>query len=158
MTGRPESPPSGTDPRTDPRTDTGTIHASCVAVDGRGLLILGPSGSGKSSLALRLMAHGARLVADDRCLVQPRDGRLIASSPPALSGLIEARGLGILRADPLAEAPLVLAVDLGQSETERLPPRRHLAVHGIALDLALGPLSDHLGVSLLQHLRCGRQA
>ena len=138
------------------RSDAQPLHASCVAVEGRGLLILGPSGSGKSALALQLMAHGARLVADDRCLVVPRDGRLLASCPPALSGLIEARGVGILRADPLAEAVLALTVDLGQSESERLPPRRTYALHGIALDLVLGPLSDHLGHSLLQHLRCGR--
>lgn len=135
-----------------------TLHASCVALDGRGLLILGPSGSGKSALALQLMAHGARLVADDRCLLHARDGRLVASCPPALNGLIEARGVGILKADPLAEAVLVLAVDLGHGEPDRLPPRRTYAHHGIALDLVLGPLSAHLGHSLLQQLRCGRHA
>lgn len=138
--------------------DALTLHASCVAVDGRGLLILGPSGAGKSALALQLMAHGARLVADDRCLVVLRDGRPVATCPPALSGLIEARGTGILRAESLSEAELVLVVDLGQSETERLPPRRTYAVHGVALDLVLGPVSAHLGHSLLQHLRCGRHA
>lgn len=138
--------------------DANPLHASCVAVDGRGVLILGPSGSGKSALALQLMAHGARLVADDRCLVLSRHGRLVATCPPALSGLIEARRIGILRADPLPEAELVLAVDLGQDEGERLPPRRTHALHGIALDLVLGPVSAHLGHSLLQHLRCGRHA
>lgn len=137
--------------------DLQPLHASCVALDGRGLLILGPSGSGKSTLALQLMAHGARLVADDRCLVFPRQGRLVATCPPPLAGLIEARGVGILNADPQAEAELVLAVDLGQAETERLPPRRTYAHHGVALDLVLGPVSAHLGHSLLQHLRCGRQ-
>lgn len=135
-----------------------TLHASCVAVEGRGLLILGPSGSGKSALALQLMALGARLVADDRCHIVSRNGRLFASAPPALSGLIEARGIGLLRAQTLDEAPLVLAVDLGRTETERLPPRHKFALHGIALDLALGPISAHLGFSLLQQLRCGRHA
>lgn len=135
-----------------------TLHASCVALDGQGLLILGPSGSGKSALALQLMALGARLVADDRCRVFAQDGRLHAACPPEIAGLVEARGIGLLRADALAETPLVLAVDLGRTETERLPPRRRFDCQGIAVDLVLGPISAHLGFSLLQHLRCGRQA
>ncbi|MDA3887407.1 MAG: serine kinase, partial [Allgaiera sp.] len=59
------------------------LHASCVALDGRGVLILGPSGAGKSGLALQLMALGARLVADDRTRLNPRAGRLIARAPSA---------------------------------------------------------------------------
>lgn len=132
------------------------LHASCVALDGRGLLILGPSGSGKSALALHLMALGARLVADDRCQVTRDGGSLVASCPPNLSGLIEARGLGLLRADPLPSARLALALDLGQTETDRLPPRRQYACHGLSLDLALGPLTPHLPAALLQYLRGGR--
>ena len=134
-----------------------TLHASCVALDGRGLLILGPSGSGKSALALQLMAHGARLVADDRCLLHARAGRLVASCPPRLSGLIEARGVGILKADPLAEAVLVLAVDLGHGEPDRLPPRRSLRLLDCELPLVLRPQNPHLADALVLWLRGGRQ-
>ena len=59
------------------------LHASCVAVKGRALLITGPSGTGKSALALQMMALGADLVADDQTLLQPRAGKLIATAPPA---------------------------------------------------------------------------
>ena len=74
------------------------LHASCVAISGRGVLIIGPSGSGKSALALQLMAFGASLVADDQTELTVQGGTLIARCPPTMSGLIEARGLGILRA------------------------------------------------------------
>ncbi|WP_331459605.1 HPr kinase/phosphorylase [Paracoccus liaowanqingii] len=70
------------------------LHATTVALEGRGLVILGPSGSGKSGLALELMAVGAVLVADDRTDLRLQQGRLIAQAPPALSGRIEARGWG----------------------------------------------------------------
>lgn len=133
------------------------LHATCVAVDGRGLLILGPSGSGKSALALRLMAHGAGLVADDRTDITLQDRDLIASAPPRLSGLIEARGLGILRADAVGPVPLVLAVDLAQTETERLPPRRSVTILGTPLPLVLGSQQDHFAASVLCYLKGGRQ-
>ena len=134
------------------------FHASCVAFHGKGLLILGASGAGKSALALRLMALGAALVADDRVDVR-RDGqRVIASCPAALSGLIEARSIGILRAVPVAQADIALVADLGRSETERLPPRRHVSVLGIDVDLVLGVNSDHFPAALLCYLSNGRQS
>ena len=86
---------------------TDILHATCVAVDGRGLLILGPSGSGKSGLALRLIALGATLVSDDRTRITAHEGLLTATCPsPAILGLIEARGLGLLRA-PVTESAKV---------------------------------------------------
>jgi HPr kinase/phosphorylase len=135
-----------------------TLHATCVALDGRGLLILGPSGSGKSALALRLMALGARLVADDRTEVAARDGTLVATCPPQIAGRIEARGIGILSADPLPEAGVVLAADLGEAEQDRLPPRRRKVLCGIAVDLVHAVAGDHFPASLLCYLRGGRWA
>jgi serine kinase of HPr protein (carbohydrate metabolism regulator) len=112
------------------------LHATCVAVEGRGVLIQGPPGSGKSDLALRLIDSGARLVADDRCDVRLEDGRLLASPPPAIAGLIEARGLGIVRLDFLAQAPLGLVVELvSASEVERLPEPARFEALGVSIPL-----------------------
>lgn len=137
--------------------DIVNLHASCVTLNGRGLLIIGPSGSGKSALALQLMAFGAKLVADDRTDVIRRDGGLIVRSPSILSGLIEARGVGILHAETVAEASLVLIVDLGREESERLPQHRSLAILGVTIDLVLGSRSNHFPAALLCYLTGGRQ-
>lgn len=133
-----------------------TLHASAVAIGGRGLLILGPSGSGKSALALELMAMGAGLIADDRVCVTRRGDAVIADCPPALKGRIEARGLGILNAVPAGPTPLALVVDLGRDEPERLPPWRQTEVAGVTLPLALRGRGPHLGAALRQMLLCGR--
>lgn len=149
------------------------LHASCVAVSRTdtadasgaddapreaGLLILGPAGSGKSSLALMLMAWGARLVGDDNLLVRREGGSLVAISHPRTAGLIEARGVGILTAAPPQPAQLALAVDLGRVETARLPQLHHIECLGIALPLVLGPVSAHLAAALLHQLRHARHA
>jgi HPr kinase/phosphorylase len=108
------------------------MHASCGARDGRGVLLVGPPGSGKSDLLLRLLDRGFVLVADDRVDIEAG----MASAPPALAGLLEVRGLGILRLPHLPRAPLALAVALG-GKAERLPlPARHpdLGIPLIALD------------------------
>jgi HPr kinase/phosphorylase len=98
----------------------GQIHASCVSREGAGVLLLGPPGSGKSDLALRLLSRGFILVADDRVVIE----RGLARPAPGLAGLLEVRGLGIVRLAHAAEARLVLAVELGGAP--RLPePRRY---------------------------------
>lgn len=133
-----------------------TIHASAVEIGGRGLLILGPSGTGKSALALALMGLGARLVADDRVILRAADRHLLVDCPAAIRGRIEARGVGILRADPAGPVPLAQAVDLGQAETERLPPFRTTFLLGVELPLVLGPVGPHLPPALMQLMRGGR--
>ncbi len=98
---------------------SGTIHATCVAIDGYGVLIMGPSGSGKSDLALRLIDRGAALVSDDRCVIESVDpGALSVSPPPTLAGKIEVRGIGIVPIDFAPAARLALVITL-----ERDPPR-----------------------------------
>ncbi|MCA3455211.1 MAG: serine kinase [Rhodobacter sp.] len=134
------------------------LHASCVALEGRGLLILGPSGSGKSSLALQMIGLGAALVADDQVDVTCAGDALVAAAPPALAGLIEARGVGLLRAGPVACVPLHLAVDLGQPASPRLPDRHGIVLLERRIALVKGPLSAHLPVALLLYLRGGRHA
>ncbi|MEO0391295.1 MAG: HPr kinase/phosphatase C-terminal domain-containing protein [Pseudomonadota bacterium] len=100
------------------------LHASAVAFGGRAVLITGAAGSGKSSLALQLMALGAALISDDRTVLTRDGSSVIASAGPNIAGLIEARGIGILNAATSAPAPVTCVVDLDQTETERLPQRR----------------------------------
>lgn len=137
---------------------TETLHASCIAIADRGLLILGPSGAGKSALALQLMALGAALVSDDRTEVRADNGQLVASAPPALQGLIEARFVGLLRAPFRPQTTLALAIDLGQTETDRLPPSRHITVQGIDLPLVLTPPHPHFPSAILCYLKGSRFA
>lgn len=118
-----------------------TLHATCVAVAGHGVLLRGPSGSGKSDLALRLIDEGATLIGDDYCAFTVRDGVLVAAAPPTTAGLIEVRGMGILRVGHAAEAVVRVVVDLTSGEAvERLPPPRHVTLFGIRLPaFALAP-------------------
>ncbi len=103
------------------------VHGTCVARDGAGVLLLGPAGTGKSDLALRLLSRGFDLVADDQVLIE--DGA--ARSPESLAGLLEVRGLGILRLPHAATARLALAIELGLPE--RLPEARFHEELGLPL-------------------------
>jgi HPr kinase/phosphorylase len=133
------------------------VHASCVAFGGRGVLILGPSGAGKSALALQLMGLGADLVADDRVALRVQAGGLVASAPPGLPPLIEARGIGLLHAPLRPEAAVVLVVDLGRSEPDRLPPLRQMRLLDVATPLVLGPASGHFPAAIRHYILHGRQ-
>ncbi len=132
------------------------VHASCVAVDGAAVLILGPSGAGKSALALTLMAYGAQLVADDQVDLALEDGRVVVRAPVMIAGLIEARGVGILNADAIPKAPLVLVVDLDVVELDRVPTLRQIAILGCELPLLHRIDALHFGPAILQFLRAGR--
>ncbi|MCB2102876.1 MAG: HPr kinase/phosphatase C-terminal domain-containing protein [Rhodobacterales bacterium] len=112
------------------------IHATAVDVDGVGVVLRGPSGSGKSDLALRLIDGGARLVADDRTDLTVTEGRLWAAPPPALAGGLEVRGVGLLRLDYRAVIAVGLVVDLvAPAAVERLPDAATCAYGGCDLPL-----------------------
>ena len=100
------------------------VHATCVSLDGMGLLIRGPSGIGKSDLALRLIDTGARLVADDRVDLMISNNDVVARAPETLAGLLEVRCLGVLRF-PFFDATIIhLVVDLANpKDVARLPER-----------------------------------
>ena len=139
-------------------TDAGApgtlLHASAVAHEGRAALILGRSGVGKSGLALRMMALGATLVADDQVRIERRGDSLHASAPPALLGLIEARGVGLIRVPEVAMgAAVTLAVDLDRAPEARMPQSRDLALLGVDVRLLFGRDVPNLDVVLSVLLR-----
>ena len=122
------------------------MHGSCVSRNEDAILILGPSASGKSDLVLRLLSCGFDLVADDQ--VDIDDG--IASCPPALAGLLEVRGLGIVRLPYRARARLVLIVELARP-ADRLPmPRQHpvLGLPVVGIDPAAASAPERVALAL----------
>jgi len=139
-----------------PLADRETVHATCVAWDDRAVLIIGKSGSGKSALGLELMALGCRLVADDRVFLTRDVDLVIASCPETIQGLIEARGIGILRAEPTGPKPVALVVDLDQIEAARLPPHRKITQLGCDLPLISRITGAHFAPAILQLLKAGR--
>ena len=136
--------------------DSSLVHATAVAIEGAAILLRGPPGAGKSDLALRLIDDGARLVADDQTLLRRANDRVLVRAPATIAGLLEIRGVGIVRVDPLDEAPLALIVDLVPSEqVERIPDNRSEVVLGLAFPLiALAAFE----VSATAKLRLARRA
>lgn len=111
----------------------GTVVALRCSGQWRGVLLRGPSGSGKSDTALRLMAMGARLVVDDRALLWANSGRLYARSPATIRGLIEIRGPGILPVHSLDVAAVHLVVDAATSQPERMQDQSFVQIKGLRL-------------------------
>jgi len=103
-----------------PRLSAETLHASTVAKDGRAVLIGGPSGSGKSDLALRLLDRGFTLVSDDQTIVRRDGDRLIATAPPTIAGKLEIRGIGIVEIEQAGPTPVALIVEL-TGDIQRMP-------------------------------------
>jgi HPr kinase/phosphorylase len=134
------------------------MHGSCASRSGNGVLLTGPPGAGKSDLLLRLLARGFELVADDR--VEIAAG--IARPVPALAGLLEVRGLGIVRLPYTCSARLALVVELGDGIARLPAPARHASLDlplvrldpwtasapervALALDCAIGRVSQLAG-------------
>lgn len=113
---------------------TPTIHATAVAIRSRAVLLVGPSGSGKSDLALRLIDRGATLVADDRVVVTRAGDRLLAGPPPTLAGRIEVRGVGIVDLPWVGGVRIVLVADLALPP-DRLPEAATREVGGVRVPL-----------------------
>ncbi len=141
------------------------VHATCVALKHgrtwRALLLRGPSGAGKSDVALRLIETGGRLVADDQTHLAKVGRTLVATPPPSLAGLIEARGIGIVklgRGQLLRRAPLALLVDLVRpDQVERMPEPAREKILGFDLPkVALAPFETSIVTKL--RLALGRTA
>lgn len=125
----------------------GTIQrqATCVAIEGRAVLIEGPPGSGKSSLALALIDRGAQLVGDDGTSLWAEGGALIAGPPARLAGAIEIRNVGIVTLHVAAPCPVALLLTLDPAAPRYVEDASALSILGIAIpSLALSPDSAQL--------------
>lgn len=140
-----------------------TVHATCVRIDGAGVLLTGRSGSGKSDLALRLLDRGAALVSDDYTIVANRGGRLMGSAPDTIAGKIEVRGIGIVEWPTVAEVEVLLAIILDEP-VERMPPDPldSTAIDGVTIPLlrlsafeASAPIKAELAARAASAARAG---
>ena len=117
------------------RLSSENLHASTVALDGRAVIISGPSGSGKSDLTLRLIDRGFSLVSDDRTIVRKAGDQVIASAPDTISGKLEIRGIGIIDMPYVADVPVALVVDLTSNITRMPDDARERTILGIGIPL-----------------------
>ncbi|WP_300071928.1 serine kinase [uncultured Ruegeria sp.] len=136
--------------------DSARVHASCVAVAGRGLLIVGVPGTGKSALTLQMMAFGAEFIADDRVDLRLERGKVTAITVQNISGLVEARGIGLLHASSAGSATVHYVVDLDQTEDARLPEPITIQLLGQTVPLLRGAGVPNLPAALIQLLKMGR--
>ena len=110
------------------------LHASCVEYTGSGILICGEPGSGKSDLCFRLIGKGARLTADDQTIIENDGGRLTASCPECLRGLLEIRGIGIVETPFLPQTRINLKLSLQTGEKiDRMPEAETETIEGVEI-------------------------
>lgn len=140
-----------------PPAHSAPIHGTCVAIGRRGVLLRGRSGAGKSDLALRLIADGARLVADDQVLLHRVAAKVIASSPKSLRGLIEVRGVGIVPVPTSPSVELRLIVDLvAPGAVPRLPEPALVTMAGLAIPVvSIAPFEASAPLKVRLALRFG---
>ena len=129
------------------------LHASAVSCAGKAVVFTGHSGSGKSGMALEMMALGGVLVSDDRTVVSLEQGQVYASAPVAIKGLIEARGVGILSAQSVGPVAVSLVVDMSMLETARLQPERETIILAQSLPLLYKVENRYFPAAILQYLR-----
>lgn len=132
-----------------------TVHGTAVEIEGAGILLRGPSGSGKSDLALRLIDGGATLVADDRVVLMRRGDRVLAAAPDTIAGKLEVRGLGIVKLPSAGPAPLHLVVEMAPRQAiERLPKAAETVLLGVAIPVMhLAPFEPSAPAKLRLALR-----
>jgi len=139
------------------RGDRFNLQATAVALGEAGILILGAPGSGKSTLALELIGRGATLICDDGVRVDLTGSLPFLERPDTATDLIEARGIGLLRAGAVrGRAELSLVIDLDRAEPQRLPPRRMVTAGTARRPLILGAGNRTLATAVLHMLRHGR--
>ncbi|MEM8787998.1 MAG: serine kinase [Pseudomonadota bacterium] len=131
------------------------VHASCVAVEGRGALITGRSGAGKSQLAMKMIGLGAELIADDQVELHFDPDRIALRPPVALAGLIEVRGMGIVRLAHAMSAELVLVVDMDTAHEARFPHLRNTYFTNLWFPLIAGRGRPNLAYEVMACLRSG---
>ncbi len=134
-----------------------TLHASCVSIGGRAILIEGLSGSGKSDLALRLIDRGAVLVSDDYTIVRRDAGTLRANAPANIAGLIEVRGIGLISMPFESDVPVSMVASLGPP-VERLPDEeRRRSIAGVEIPVyPVAPLEASTPIKIELMLKaCG---
>lgn len=132
------------------------VHASCVSWQGQAVLITGSSGTGKSALALQLMAMGAALVADDRTVLHENDGMLFAAAPEEIRGLIEARGVGLLKATVADAGQVCVVIKMDEMETKRFPDKHEVEICGVTLQCLKKVDQPSFPAAILQYLKAGR--
>ncbi len=112
------------------------FHATTIQIDGKGVMLCGPSASGKSDLGIRLIENGAILVADDRTDITLNNNKILASAPKEIFGKMEVRGLGIITLDAVVKTHLTIVVELVNSiAIERHPTKKNINLLGVTLPL-----------------------
>ena len=127
-----------------PLNDSLIMHATCVDINGSGVLIVGRSGSGKSSLAINLIALGSKLVADDQCEIEKKNNKFRVFKPVSLPSSIEIRGIGLVSVPMVVETSLDWVVNMDEAEKERMPDLRFTEIDGYKIPTIFGKNMDDL--------------
>ena len=120
------------------------MHATCVDINGSGVLIIGRSGSGKSTLAINLLALGSKLVADDQCELVKKNNKFRVLKPASLPNSIEIRGIGLVSVPMAVETRLDWVVNMDEAETQRMPDLRFTEIDGYKIPTVFGKNMDDL--------------